>query len=33
MDDAPWPWPQLLAPLVVLLLLGTLLWVGRAVGG
>jgi hypothetical protein len=32
MDDEP-PWPPLLAPLVLRLLLGVLLWVGRAVGG
>jgi hypothetical protein len=30
--DEP-PWPLLLAPLVMLLLLGILLWVGRATGG
>jgi hypothetical protein len=29
--DEP-PWPQLLAPLVMRLLLGVLLWVGRAAG-
>jgi hypothetical protein len=30
--DEP-PWPQLLAPLVMLLLLVVLLWVGRMSGG
>jgi hypothetical protein len=31
-DDEP-PWPQLLASLVLLLLLGVLLWVGRTTEG